>query len=200
MKGKRDTLHGAYFIVIPVLMNIALFIDRFVLSVHQDISDKLQSALGINNFHLAWWMVLHFLVCVLELLLMGQVHLILDGVLVFLMVWDIRRGQKSIKYSSGGIGTRNELEGSVSDRWNRVAWVITIVVLIVLFPIPGFPSSSMERLLWLAKLTTLTSARYFAACTPKPPSKSDLRKLVEAIGRGLKSLIPKPAEPVPVPA
>ena len=181
-------------------MKIVLLIDRFVLSVHQDISDKLQSALGITNFHLAWWMILHFLGCVFGLLLMGHVHLLLDGVLVFLMIWDIRRGQKSIKYTSSGAGTRNELEGSMSARWNRVTWVITTVVFIVLFPIPGFPSDSMERLLWLAKITTLMNTRYFAACTPKPPSKSGLRKLVEAIGRGLKSLMPKPAEPVPVPA
>lgn len=181
-------------------MNFVLFIDRLVLNVHQDISDKLQSALGLNNFHLAWWMVLHFLVCVLCLVAVGQISPFLDGILGFLMVSYIRRGQKSIKYGSQGAGTRNELEVSGSAPLNRFIWIVTLVVLLILLPMQRFPSGSVEGLLGLAKIATFTSARYFAACTPKPPSKSDLRKLVEAVGRGLKRLVPRPAEPVPVPA
>lgn len=171
-------------------------IDGLILSVHQDIADKMQEAVGINNFMLARWMLLHFVVCsVLLSVLVGVSFFILDLLMLIVGIIVILKGERSIKVSRS-MGFRNKLAIEEDAVGYRLVLLFMVLLFIVLYPI-NRQAGHIFKLLFIAKFACVLLSAYFAACTPKPPSKSDLKKLLEAMGRGIRKLLPRPAEPVP---
>lgn len=172
-------------------MKIFTSIDAFILSCFQAAADMIQSWIGVTNFTVA-----RILVCVyatgsvMQMVVQQNFVLLIPGVgMVLLLVSQIRTGEQSIR-SNNGITTSNILETLVFFRMSVMLLYIAITPVVVLL-------EPVEACCVYVKYISFITCYYFAACTPKPPSKSKLQKMLTSLGRAVRSLVSTP-EPCPV--
>jgi hypothetical protein len=172
-------------------MKIFTSIDAFILSCFQAAADMIQSWIGVNNFTVARILACVYTIGSVMQMVVQQsfVLLIPDVGMVLVLVSQILTGEQSIR-SSSGLTTSNILETWVFFRMTVMLFYIALTPAVALL-------EPVEACCVYVQYISFITCYYFAACTPKPPSKSKLRKMLTSLGRAVRSLVPTP-EPCPV--
>jgi len=183
------------------------YIDKMLLEIFERFSHDVQEWTGINNFEQARWVTRLFILACLGqyLFIIYEVPVtpILDSVWFLLMRHKIRLGESSVDMSVDN-PTRNKMAISHYEQGVRLFWLI-LFSCVVIISIRGWIIANGNGIITpfiflnIGKYSCTVITIYLAACTPKPPGKSKVRKFVEGIGKKLRNLIPSP-EPVPAPA
>lgn len=183
------------------------FIDKTLLDLFERFSHRFQDWFGKDNFWLARVTLLLFLLCCFFqwiFTLSGfPVVPIIDGVLLAVMYIKIRDGEMFVGFS-GRSAIRNSFAICPCCRGQRFIFLfIWLIVTGLSFRLVlKFGIEWVSILLFVShslKWFCVVAVFYLAACTPKPPGKSKVRKFVEVIGKKLRDMIPSP-EPAPAPA
>jgi len=180
------------------------YLDRVLLEIFQSYADSFQRWVGWNNFTLAKVLIGNFVLHLPFMYLLGVRMPFSDGLMFGLMWVSVRKGEKSTPINSQDTSVRNPLEVFPQHYWSRFAARVLLMTTILLTVMNSFDGLTTKEAIISGCLAfkecMFLAVIYLSACTPKPPSKSMFRKGIEAIGRGLRSLLPTPADPVPVPA
>lgn len=162
-------------------------IDMFLLNKAQAISDWFQIYFGITNFTIARWCVVLTASNLVYLLIILKIY-ILALIVLFVCVILFRKISLDEKNLLDNPGMANS--AAVTDQSSRPVFVIIVLLLWVIIGISWIfdkLDNSKTFITGSAGLTFATIMMYFMACTPRPLTKSKVRKLFESI-----RLLPKP--------
>jgi hypothetical protein len=183
-------------------MKVLLMFDRALLAVAQRIADWTQTRIGWNCFHLVHVSAVCYVASAVWMWnLFGRAYPIIDAVFVLLMYDQYRTGKKSVRFGNG-VATKNVLGYTPRHSLWRLdfmliwfLWSCVAAVVPLYRPeIPGYIVS-----VHTLKATCFMVGVYFAACTPRPPSQSSLKKWFERLSSSVRTILQPVAEPSPVP-